>query len=240
MKLSKQNYKVQLDNEDELEDNPSVFSDNQLGYFRKTRTNQCLDIFIDGPFREPQYYRQVCQAIQNTGEGDLIRFHINSDGGRLDSLQSILSSIWNTDATTEAHLEGACHSAASLLAMNCDSVYVSPVSEMLCHHVRYGTAGKAADIRGYVEHVSKMTEKLFRESYRNFLSDEEIDKCIAGYEMWLDSEEIMKRMKVKYDKLTEELTQIKALAESEHNEEDLSELQIEDKTQEKPKRRTKK
>lgn len=202
-KLIKQyNNKVIKSSDEEDEDN--LQAQDQLGYFRKVQTASLLDIYIDGPFREPAYYRQVCQAIQDTDEGDIVRFHINSGGGRLDALQSILSSIWKTSAATEAHLEGAAHSAASLLAMNCDSVYVSPIAEMLCHFIQFGTAGKAADIRNYVDHAGKIGEKLFRESYDLFLSEEEIEKCLNGYELWLDSEEIMKRLEYKFELLKEQ------------------------------------
>ena len=174
-------------NEDDLDDDQKT-CETQLGYFKRTQQAQLLDVWIDGTIREPAYYRQVCQAIQDSSEGDIIRFHINSPGGRLDSLQSLLSSIWKTEATTEAHIEGAAHSAASMLALNCDAIYVSPVAEMLCHYVRFGTEGKAADIRGYVTHIENTKEKLFRETYKDFLNDEEIARCLDGYEMWLDSE----------------------------------------------------
>ena len=192
----------------------------QLGYYKKTRAVQLLEIPIDEEIKGPSYYRSITQAIRDSSEGDIIQFNICSPGGRLDGLMTILSATWKTEAQTEAHLDGFCDSAASMLALHCDSIFVSPLASMLVHNVAYGIGGKAADIKAHVDHFNAFSEKFFRETYKYFLSEEEIDKCLEGYQLYLDAEQIMERLRFKFDKMKE-------LAELELEQEEQEQLESE-------------
>lgn len=186
------------DEDDEVSRSPS------LGYFRKTQTSSLIEIPIDEEIKGPSYYRNVAQAIRDSDEGDLIRFLICSPGGRLDGLMSLLSSIWKTDATTEAHIEGFADSAASMLSMHCDNVYVSPMASMLVHSTSYGTGfQKAADIHQQVQHFNNYSETFFRDTYQYFLTDEEIQKCLDGYQLYLNAEQIAERLQRKFEIIQE-------------------------------------
>lgn len=171
----------------------------QLAFYRKTKEIVNLSIPIDESFKAPVYYRQVCRNIQDTSSTDLIEFEINSSGGRLDGLVALLAAIGKTEATTQANINGDCHSAASMLALNCSSITVSPFSTMLVHYITFGTFGKASDIKKYTNHIDKVAEKLFRDTYLDFLTEEEIEKCLDGHELWLDSNGINERLKHKYN-----------------------------------------
>jgi ATP-dependent protease ClpP protease subunit len=190
------NYKHK--NDEDEDDDDEYFSNRQLAFFKRTQEITNLSIPIDEGVREPKYYRQAVQAISNTSEGDIVEFEINSGGGRLDGLLAILTAMQKTDALTVANINGECHSAASMLALNCDNVYVSPYATMLCHHVSYGTAGKASDIKLHVNHIQSVCEKLFRQTYHLFLTEDEIESCLEGYQLWLDSDEINRRLEQKY------------------------------------------
>jgi hypothetical protein len=74
---------------------------------------------------------------------------------------------------------------------------------MLCHYVTYGTSGKAYDVKQHTQHISKVTEKLFRDTYELFLTEDEIEKCLEGFELWLDADSINARLKYKYDLINE-------------------------------------
>lgn len=208
MKFTKSNIKkfnnsnAVFVSDDDDEDNDVVRSPS-LGYFRKTQTSSLIEIPIDEEVKGPSYYRNVAQAIRDSDEGDLIRFFLNSPGGRLDGLMSLLSSMWKTDATTEAHIDGFCDSASSMLAMHCDNVYVSPMASMLVHQVQYGIGGKSADIQAHVAHFTNYSETFFRDTYRYFLTDEEIQKCIDGYQLYLNAEQIAERLQRKFEIIQE-------------------------------------
>jgi ATP-dependent protease ClpP protease subunit len=165
-----------------------------LSFAVKSKVSNCFSIPLDEDIKNARYYREVCHCIANSSENDQIEFEINSPGGLVDGLISILTALEKTKATSIAFINGQCHSAASILALNCDLVYVSPYASMLVHFVSYGVIGKASDINSKVKHFQLHTEDLFNSTYKDFLTAEEIQRCIDGYEMWLNAEEIEKRL----------------------------------------------
>jgi len=191
-KYPQSNYKqTPTLNEDDYEEEPQ---ESFLGYTEEQQISVCLTIPIDTRIREASYYRHVAQRITNTSENDLIKFEIHSPGGAYNGLTALLSAVLRTEAQTIAYMNGECHSAASMLALSCDEVQVSPFASMLCHFVRYGTAGKSSDIKAFVDHTHDTGAEVFRGIYWGFLTEDEINACIEGKELWLNSVEIQSRL----------------------------------------------
>lgn len=177
----------------------------QLEFYTEQISNIAMTVHIDEEIKEPSYYRQVVQGINSLSEGDQITFNISSPGGRLDGLEVVLSAIDNTEAVTIANIAGQCHSAASILALNCNMIYVSPHASMLVHFISFGSAGASNHVLKQAEHTKKVSEKLFRNTYKYFLTEEEINKCIEDdYQLWLDAEQILERLTFRQEKYQEE------------------------------------
>jgi len=187
-------------NEEDYEEEPQ---ESFLGYTEEQQVSVCLTIPIDTRIREASYYRHVAQRLTNTSENDLIKFEIHSPGGAYNGLTALLSAVLRTEATTIAYMNGECHSAASMLALSCDEVQVSPFASMLCHFVRYGTAGKSSDIKAFVDHTHDTGAEVFRGIYWGFLTEDEIGACIEGKELWLNAVEIQSRL-IKREELVKE------------------------------------
>lgn len=192
-------------NDQEDEDD---FSGNKgtLGYFVKQRVSRQITIPIDEEFTSPSYYRNVFNALLDANEDDTVIFMFNSPGGMLSGLLTLLEGVKMTEATTMAVLIGECSSAASILALHCDSIFVSESATMLAHDISYGTGGKGSDVLSHVQHVSKTSEKLLRKTYEHFLSAKEIDEMLNGRQIFLDSDEIKQRLEQK-EKALEALEQ---------------------------------
>lgn len=179
--------RVQEDEEDDFVNPP------RLGFFVNSFSVNQYTVPLDEAVVNPAYYRDIVNMLYGAGEHDTVVFTINSPGGRLDGLLSLLDAIASTNAKTIASLTGSAHSAASILALHCDMLDVGPYSTMLCHNVSYGYSGKGSDVLSHVQHVSKTSEKLFRDTYKDFLTEEEIAEVLAGKELYLDAEEIEER-----------------------------------------------
>ena len=190
------NKLLRTDHDDE-DDGDFVGSKTTLGYFMKQKVATQYTVTIDEAFTEPSYYRGVVSMLMGASEEDTVIFLINSPGGRLSGLLTLLEGINMTDATTLAVLVGECSSAASMFALHCDQVFVSENATMLCHNVSYGTNGKGSDVLAHVNHVAKTSEKLLRSTYLNFLSEKEILELLNGQEIYLDSDEIKERLEQK-------------------------------------------
>ena len=179
--------------------------DQYLGYNLKVIPTSIMTVYIDEDVKEPSYYRQVVSGIEELSQGDELVFKIASSGGRMDGLEVILSTIEVTEATTIAHIQGECHSAASILALNCDMISVSPYASMLVHFVRYGAQGASNHVLKHAEHAKKISESLFRNTYKYFLTEEEITRCVEDdYQIWLDSSQIQERLERRIELLEQE------------------------------------
>ena len=183
-----------LDDEDDGDAIPSNIRENYLGYSKRQMPITSFSFSIDEPILGPKYYRQVVEELQNLGENDEVQIRINSPGGQLDGLVTLVEAIRMTDADVLAIITGRCHSAASMLALSCPNVAVTPNANMMIHYVSFGSVGKAADIVGHVQHTTKYAEMIFRRCYRNFLTETEMQEVIAGKEIWLLAEEIEQRL----------------------------------------------
>ena len=190
------NKLLRTDHDDD-DDGDFVGSKTTLGYFMKQKVATQYTVTIDEAFTEPSYYRGVVSMLMGASEEDTVIFLINSPGGRLSGLLTLLEGINMTDATTLAVLVGECSSAASMFALHCDQVFVSENATMLCHNVSYGTNGKGSDVLAHVNHVAKTSEKLLRSTYLNFLSEKEVLELLNGQEIYLDSDEIKARLEQK-------------------------------------------
>lgn len=168
-------------------------------YFVENQVAQRVIIPIDSAVREAAYYRLVCSKIEEMSENDTVEFHINSPGGDLSGLTSLLHSISSTEAETIAVITGDCHSAASLLALSCDAVVVGRFANMLVHSVQFGTHGKGYDVYSQVLHINKHAEDIFKSCYRYFLTEQEMQEVLKGRELWLSRDEINQRLTVKYE-----------------------------------------
>lgn len=194
---------------DDFEDDESPFSGKMLGYSVNSFVVNTYTVPLDEAIVDPAYYRSVVNMLYRAGEHDTVVFIINSPGGRLNGLQSLLDAVQSTNAKTAACIVGECHSAASIFALHCDVIDVGVNATMLCHNVSYGYSGKGSDVLSHVEHISAISEKLFRRTYKYFLTEKEIQEVLAGRELYLEAEQIAERSQKKQSGLEKEMKSAK-------------------------------
>jgi len=185
-------------------DQEEYSEDSQLGFFVNYQQIANYTVPIDGSFREPAFYRGVINMLMNASEQDTVAFMINSPGGSLSGLLSLLEGINMTKATTVALVVGSASSAASMFALHCNEVYVGDNATFLCHNISYGTGGKGSDVLAHVQHTTSSASKLLRKTYKHFLSEIEITDMINGKEIYMESDEIVERLQQREELFEEE------------------------------------
>ena len=166
-----------------------------LGFTVNTRQMHNFSVHINEEIKSPDYYSKIFDMLIDAGEADIVTFFICSPGGRVDGLNVLLEGIRMTEAHTVAVLLGECHSAASILALNCNEIIVTDSAESLVHSCRFGSSGKAADIAAHTAHTLKTTEKLARETYGNgFLTEIELSQMLEGKEFYFDADQLRERL----------------------------------------------
>lgn len=186
-----------------------------LGFTVRTKQSNLFTVHINKEIKEPSYYSRIFDLMLEAGEEDVIQLLIASPGGRLDGLNILLEGIRTTSAHVIGIILGEAHSAAAILALNCHEVATTASGEMLIHCVRYGTFGKASDISAHVIHTNKIAEKLFRDTFEGYLSEQEIVQVLDGREMFLDSEQIMERLEMQENYFCEKQQELEAELEEE-------------------------
>ena len=158
-----------------------------------TDTYSVYDIILDENIREPSYYRQALHTLRTVNENDVVQIFLNNSGGQLDTAICFRNSIQECRAPVFAILEGDTHSAAGMIALSCDDVIAKPYCAMMVHNASFGSAGTSQNIVDHVSFISKQTERLVREVYKDFLTTSEIDEVVKNREIWLTDEEIKER-----------------------------------------------
>lgn len=185
--------------------NLEMFQPNeQLTYSVSSITNNKYEFNIDEEIKEPSYYRNLIEVLNNATEQDLVVLNINSGGGMLDSAISIIDALRNTRASTLAWISGSAYSAAGLIALSCQNVEVGEFATLMAHNSQYGLGGYTTDIKDRAVFEHKMTSKIMQSVYRHFLTSDEIESVLMNKTIWMDADEIVERLAVMQEKFKEE------------------------------------
>ena len=145
---------------------------------------------LDEDIKEPSYYRNLIEVLNNATEQDLVMLNINSGGGMLDSAISIIDALRNTRANTLAWISGSAYSAAGLIALSCQNVEVGEFATLMCHNSQYGLGGYTTDIKDRAVFEHKMISKIMHSVYKHFLSVDEVEAVLSNKTIWMDADEI--------------------------------------------------
>jgi len=196
--------KQKMNNEDVFD---LLQSSEQLDYSVSSITHNKFEFNLDEDIKEPSYYRNLIEVLNNATEQDLVVLNINSFGGHLASAISIIDALRNTRANTLAWISGSAYSAAGLIALSCQNVEVGEFATFMCHNSQYGLGGYTTDIKDRALFEHKMTSKIMQSVYRFFLSPEEIESVLMNKTIWMDSDEIIERLSYMQEKFQEEFEQ---------------------------------
>ena len=154
------------------------------------------EIFLDESISEPEYYRNVVSLLRNeVGEKDIVEVIISNGGGLVHTASLITDAMDVCKGKIIGHLSGQCCSAATKIAMHCDEWVVGNNLNYMLHNITYGLGGKATDIHKQQEFTKEWGDKLFRDTYTGFLTEDEIDLTLKyGEEFWFDTEEVKERL----------------------------------------------
>ena len=142
----------------------------------------------------PEQYHDWFEAIRMAGENDIVRIHINSPGGNLNTTIQLMRAIQDSEATVITSVEGECMSAATLIFLTGDMAEISPHSMFMFHNYSGGTIGKGGEMLDQLQYQHDWSNKLFREVYEAFLTEEEIDDMIKGKDLWMTGDEVTERL----------------------------------------------
>ena len=193
--------KQKMNNEDVLD---LLQTYEQLGYSLSSIVHNKYEFNLDEDIKEPSYYRNLIEVLNNATEQDLVVLNINSGGGHLDSAISIIDALRNTRANTLAWISGSAYSAAGIIALSCQNLEVGEFATFMAHNSQYGLGGYTTDIKDRAVFEHKMISKIMHSVYKHFLTLDEVEAVLANKTIWMDADEIVERFTKMQEKLQEE------------------------------------
>jgi ATP-dependent protease ClpP protease subunit len=152
------------------------------------------EFYVSGEIESSENYIEWFDLIRSASETDILKFYINSPGGDLFTAIQFLRVLSETEATIAVSVEGACMSAATLIFLCGDQFEVSSHSMFMFHNYSSGVEGKGGEMYDRIHHEKAWSEKLLRDIYSGFLTEKEIVSILDNKDIWMDGEEVVKRL----------------------------------------------
>lgn len=159
--------------------------------------------YISGTIEDAKQYNEWFEVIRNANDTDVIKLHINSPGGDLFTAIQFMRVLNESDAMIVASVEGACMSAATMIFLCANQFEISEHSMFMFHNYSGMAIGKGGEMYDNITHERKWSEKIMRKVYENFLTEEEIKSILDNKDIWMEGEEVLKRLKNKQKVLEE-------------------------------------
>lgn len=177
-------------NDNEYED----YSINRKLKVSDNDNGKLIDYFLTEEIESIDDYIDFLREVEMAKPNDSIRLHINCYGGDVNVALNIYDALRNTEANVQINIEGIAASAASMimLAGNYWSIY--PHSCVMIHAWSSFSYGKWNELEDRFKFEKEIWENQFREIYKKFLTDEEIEQCLKGKDFWFSADETSKRL----------------------------------------------
>lgn len=162
-----------------------------------------LNIFIFDVITSPEQFIPAILALQTLSDTDHVCVHVSTPGGDVDATDTFLTALSMCPAPNTFIATGGCHSAGTILLLHADEVQFSEGFNSLIHIGSMGYGGKSSDFRTASKFLLDFDETLMYRTYKFFLTDEEIARCIKGEDFWFTADEFQARL-LKRNKLEED------------------------------------
>src|SRR5574343_1612621 len=150
--------------------------------------------YLCGEIREPQYYTELFYTLRSASETDLVYIHINSSGGDFNTGLQIINNIFSSNARVVTILEARAYSMAALIFLSGDELIVHDNCQLMFHIYSGIFAGKGNEQQAEVAALGNWFEKVMTRLCSPFLSEAEIANILKGSDVWMDSDEIRRRL----------------------------------------------
>ncbi len=173
---------------------PKLFNQDKYSNSFSKPVAQLHEFYLSGPVLDPEEYIDWFDTIRNASSVDTVRLYINSPGGDLYTTLQFLRVMSDTEATVVTSVEGACMSAATMIFLHGHAQEVTPHSLFMFHNYSAGTFGKGGEMYDQLQFERRWSENFMREVYKGFLTEDEIQSMLHNKDIWMDSDEVVKRL----------------------------------------------
>jgi ATP-dependent protease ClpP protease subunit len=172
-------------------------------FFTKNTGNQ-YEFYLSGEIESADNYTEWFDTIRNARQEDTVKIYINSGGGDLYTAIQFLRVMGECNGHVVTSVEGACMSAATMIFLSGHEYQVTPHSMFMFHNYSGGVFGKGGEQYDQIQYERAWSEHFLNEVYKDFLTTDEINSMLHNKDIWMTSEQVLKRIEKVMKKLQDE------------------------------------
>ncbi|WP_151446834.1 Clp protease ClpP [Lacisediminimonas profundi] len=153
-----------------------------------------LSYYISGEIVEPNYYTELFHTLRSADESDVIALHLNTSGGDFDTGLQLINNMMASRARVVTVLEARGFSMGAFIFLAGDELVVHDNCQLLFHIYSASMAGRGHEQQAEVAAISAWFRRFMTRTCSPFLSDSEISGVLKGSDVWMDSDEISRRL----------------------------------------------
>lgn len=179
---------------DQFEEYPESKSVNNPLKIQHLPTGDIIDFFLPFEIEDSEDFIDFIRAIREAKSTDLIRIHIDCCGGNVDTALILCDNLKYSKATVEISVEGLCASAATLIMLAGDQWEILEHAHIMIHAWSGMLYGKWHEQQAKFHFDEDYFESVWRQIYKGFLTDQEIEDVLNGKDIWLTATETLERL----------------------------------------------
>lgn len=165
--------------------------------FRRHETQLTLrqiSFYLSDEIGPPLAYTDLLNTLRTASENDMILLHLNTPGGNFDTGLQIINNISASKAHVITVLEARAYSMGAMIFLAGHELIVHDNCQLMFHNYSSSIIGKGNEQHAQVLAIGKWFEKTMSRVCHPFLSRDEIDSILRGEDIWMDSDDIRKRL----------------------------------------------
>jgi len=180
--------------EQEPEEQPKVELFRGLLRYERQSVVRQISFYLSGNILESHYYTELFYTLRTANETDIIYLHLNTSGGDFDTGLQIINNMQASSANIVTVLEARAYSMGAFIFLSGDEYIVHDNCQLLFHIYSGSFAGRGNEQQAEVHAVSTWFEKFMTRTCQPFLTTSEIRDVLKGSDVWMDSDEIRRRL----------------------------------------------
>lgn len=153
-----------------------------------------IDFYLYEVIEDISQYVDFLRAVEYAKQDDTVQVHVNCPGGDVDVAWNIYDVLHQTKANVVMSIEGMCASATSMIILAGSEWKVNPHSYVMVHAWSGYRFGKRNEMNAQADFEKRYLETKFREMYRDFMTEEEVELCLEGKDYYFTPEETLQRL----------------------------------------------
>lgn len=162
-------------------------------YERRSEVRQ-ISYYLSGSIVQSNYYNDLFYTLRTASATDLIYLHLNTCGGDFDTGLQIINNMLASEGHVSCVLEARAYSMGAFIFLAADELIVHDNCQLLFHSYSGVFTGKGNEQQAQALALGNWFEKFMGRICQPFLTAGEIKNILKGSDMWMDSDEIRRRM----------------------------------------------